>query len=87
MNIQAEVSLYPLREPSLTPAIDAFMEGLRRPGICLRSGAMSTVISGERQAVFEAVADSFARVADEHQVVLTVKYSNACPTDSCEVAK
>jgi uncharacterized protein YqgV (UPF0045/DUF77 family) len=87
MNIQAEVSLYPLRELSLSPGIDAFLEALRRPGITLRAGAMSTVIRGERQAVFEAVAAAFARAADQHQVVLTVKYSNACPTDSCPLGE
>jgi uncharacterized protein YqgV (UPF0045/DUF77 family) len=83
MNIQAEVSLYPLRELSLAPAIDAFLTVLRRPGITLRAGAMSTVVSGAQKIVFEAVAEGFAKVADEHQVVLTVKYSNACPTDNC----
>jgi len=84
MIIQAELSLYPLRESHLGPYIDDFLKALRRDGITIRTGLMSTVISGERQAVFQAVSDGFASVSDQCDVVLHVKYSNACPINSGE---
>jgi len=48
----------------------------------MTTGTMGTVISGEREIVFAAVADGFARVALQCDVVLHVTYSNACP--SCQ---
>jgi uncharacterized protein YqgV (UPF0045/DUF77 family) len=80
MIIQAELSLYPLRESHLGPYIDGFLKALRREGIAMTTGTMSTVISGEREIVFAAVADGFARVSHHCDVVLHVTYSNACPS-------
>ena len=82
MIIQAELSLYPLRESHLGSHIDAFLKAFRCEGLTVSMGTMSTVISGEREIVFQAVADGFARVSDRCDVVLHVKYSNACPTGS-----
>jgi len=87
MKIQAELSLYPLRELHLGSYIDDFLDTVRRDGITINTGGMSTIIAGEREVVFAAVADGFARVADQCDVVLHVKYSNACPSCpgvSCE---
>lgn len=80
MKIQAELSLYPLRELHLGSYIDDFLDTVRRDGITINTGGMSTIIAGEREVVFAAVADGFARVADQCDVVLHVKYSNACPS-------
>jgi uncharacterized protein YqgV (UPF0045/DUF77 family) len=80
MRIQAELCLYPLRELHLGNHIDAFLETIRRDGISMSSGTMSTVISGERELVFAAVADAFARVSHNCDIVLHVTYSNACPS-------
>lgn len=80
MRIQAELSLYPLREFQLGTQIDAFIDTIRRDGITISIGTMSTLISGEREMVFAAVADGFARVSDHCDVVLHVTYSNACPS-------
>ncbi len=82
MRIQAEISLYPLRELRLGTHIDSFIDTVRRDGIAISYGTMSTVISGERELVFAAVAEGFARVADHCDVVLHVSYSNACPSFS-----
>lgn len=80
MRIQAELCLYPLRELHLGNHIDVFLETIRREGIAMTTGAMGTVISGEREIVFAAVADGFARVSHHCDVVLHVTYSNACPS-------
>ena len=81
MNVQAEVSLYPLRTHEIGNAIARFAECLRRPGLDLEVGPMNSRISGEPREVFDALRDAFMRLAEEHHVVLTVKASNACPED------
>jgi len=79
MKVQAEVSLYPLRTQDVGGVVEGFIRRLRDQGIDLIIGPMSTRISGESKQVFDALRDGFAQVAEEHQVVLTVKASNACP--------
>jgi len=84
MNIQAEVSLYPLRTQHTGDAIERFVRSLRRQGVDVRTGAMSTRVAGDAAGVFNALGKAFAAAADEHQVVLTAKFSNACPETSNE---
>jgi len=79
MKVQAEVSLYPLRTQDVGDVVTRFVRLLRKQGINLKPGPMSTRISGESEKVFDALRKAFAHVAGEHQVVLTVKASNACP--------
>lgn len=79
MKIQAELSIYPLKEAYLAPYIDSLLNTIRRQGLTISTGTMSTIISGERDVVFQAIADGFACVADQCKLVLVVKYSNACP--------
>ena len=79
MRIQAEVSLYPLRTRDLSEPIDTFCRCLRQYDLRVDSRMMSTVVSGDSDTVFEAVKRAFSSVAQEHQVVMTAKLSNACP--------
>jgi uncharacterized protein YqgV (UPF0045/DUF77 family) len=82
MNIQAEVSLYPLRTDAVGPAVEDFVGCLRRPGLDVEVGAMSTRIAGELPEVFLALAEAFARTAVQQEAVLIMKTSNACPQDN-----
>jgi uncharacterized protein YqgV (UPF0045/DUF77 family) len=79
MNIQAELTLYPLGEPDLLPAIEDFLEVLRKKGLNPRMGTMSTNVVGDSATLFSAIAEAFEKVAGSHRCVLIVKYSNACP--------
>ncbi len=79
MKIQAEVSLYPLRTNELSGPIDAFYRSMSRKGVDLELSSMSTLISGDSAQVFEAIQSAFSEVAEEYQVVLVLKLSNACP--------
>jgi len=81
MNIHAEVSLYPLRTAAVGPAVEAFIALLRRVGLDVEVGPMSARITGEDTKLFAALAESFAAVAGNYQVVLIAKVSNACPVD------
>lgn len=79
MNIQAEVSLYPLRTDALAPAVRGFLDALRSRGVTVVPGAMSSQVRGEADAVFAALANAFADVAKNQQAVVVIKASNACP--------
>ena len=79
MKIQVEVSLYPLGEQDPLRGIDEFVSVLRVEGLKPRMGTMSTIVVGESETVFPAVAKAFEAVATEHRCVLVAKYSNASP--------
>jgi len=81
MNIQAEVSLYPLQTQKIGKAIDRFVGDLERAGLTVRKGHMSTMLTGKVNEVFGAVGRAFTTVADGGPVVLILKASNACPSD------
>lgn len=81
MNIQAEISLYPLQTQEIGKTIDGFVGELECAGLTVRKGNMSTLLSGDVDAVFAAVGKAFTTVADGGQVVLILKASNACPSD------
>lgn len=79
MNVQAEISLYPLRQNHLSEPIRQFTESLEGRGLSVRTGAMSSIITGDSDTVFNALRDAFETAAEKYQLVLTVKISNACP--------
>ena len=79
MKVQAEVSLYPLRTATLMESIDGFVGHLRRAGLNVEIGPMSSRISGQCRDMFRALAQAFEDAAHGGDTVLTVKVSNACP--------
>jgi len=78
--ISAQVSIYPLRQARLEPVIDTVLAVLTSHGLEVTPGAMSTLASGEADAIFAALRDAFVRVSDTGDAVMVVTLSNACPT-------
>lgn len=79
MEVSAQLSLYPLRQEKLGPAIEQLRQTLEARGLDAQVGPMSTVVSGDSERVFSALKDGFERAAAEGHVVLVVTLSNACP--------
>jgi uncharacterized protein YqgV (UPF0045/DUF77 family) len=79
MKIQAEISLYPLRQNDLTKPIQQFVESLKSNDLKVKTGPMSSVISGEASIVFQSLQKAFEQASKKYEVVLTIKISNACP--------
>jgi uncharacterized protein YqgV (UPF0045/DUF77 family) len=75
----AQISIYPLRQEHLSPAIDAVTTALNAHGLQTEVGAMSTRVTGAASAIFAALEEAFAAAATTGHVVLTVTISNACP--------
>jgi len=85
MLVQAEVSLYPLKTDTIKEAIESFIRDLEGGSLRVKSGTMSTCVTGEMQETLTAICEAFANVADCWQAVLVLKVSNACPLgDSSE---
>lgn len=82
IGIAAQVSLYPLRQISLAPAIDEALRIFREHGLEVVPGAMSTLITGDDAALFAALQEAFRRTAEQGHVVMVVTISNACPVPS-----
>jgi uncharacterized protein YqgV (UPF0045/DUF77 family) len=78
--ITAQVSLYPLRQISIGPAIREAVRILRQHGLETRIGEMSTLVWGEERAVFSALEEAFHRAAERGDTVMAVTFSNACPS-------
>ncbi len=79
MDIAAQVSIYPLRQSHFTESISKASETFKRHGLTTQVGSMSTVISGDDEAVFGALREVFTALADEGAVVMMATFSNTCP--------
>jgi uncharacterized protein YqgV (UPF0045/DUF77 family) len=79
MQVSAQVSLYPLGQSSLGPAIEAALQAFGARGLDYRVGSMSTLVAGEAEAVFEALRDAFQTAAAHGGTVMVLTVSNACP--------
>jgi len=79
MKVQAEISLYPLRQNDLTKPIRQFIQVLENNNLQVKTGPMSSLVAGEESVVFESLQKAFERLAQRYEVVMTAKISNACP--------
>ena len=77
--ISAQVSVYPMRQQKLSPAINKALHTFHEWGLEVQPGSMSTLISGEDNAVFESLRQSFRQAGTFGDVVMQVTLSNACP--------
>jgi tRNA-Thr(GGU) m(6)t(6)A37 methyltransferase TsaA len=78
----AQVSLYPLGQESLAPAIDEALRIFRKHGLEVEPGAMSSLLTGDDDAIFAALQEAFVHVAGQGRVVMVTTFSNACPVPS-----
>ena len=84
MNIQAEVSLYPLRTEELAGPIETFCQTLVQSGLEVQPGAMSTRVSGDCEGLFAGLGRAFGQIAEHHDAVLVIKVSNCCAENNSE---
>lgn len=81
-DIVAQVSLYPLGQVDLAPAIGEIWRALEVHGLPYQVGAMSTLTSGEDGALFAALRQGWAQARALGPAVMVVTFSNACPVPS-----
>lgn len=79
MHISAQISVYPLRQENLAPAIQEVVQVFRRHGLEVHPGAMSTLVFGDDDEVFIVLKDALRSATSRGDVVMVVTLSNACP--------
>ncbi len=79
MRIQIEVSIYPLKVKSLSEPVDTFTRILKKTGLDVHTRSMSTLAVGDSQVLFRALEEACGKLAEECDVVMDAKISNACP--------
>lgn len=77
--ISLQLSVYPLRQPHLRPAISSALDVFRARGLEISGGSMSTVIVGDMDSVLDGLKESFKSAAAVGDVVMVVSISNCCP--------
>jgi len=79
MFLAAQISLYPLGQSDLSPAISRAVSILREHRLEVSPGAMSSVLSGDDEALFSAIKAIFQKSSEQGGMVMVVTLSNACP--------
>jgi uncharacterized protein YqgV (UPF0045/DUF77 family) len=78
MEVACQFSIYPLAQTELSPAIDAAVAEIRKRGLDVDTGPMSSLAYGPVDGIFAALADAF-KAAATGGCVLVATVSNACP--------
>lgn len=84
IEISAQLSLYPLRQPSLSQTINEAVQVLRNYCLKLIPGSMSTLIFGNEVVLWEALKEVMHVASTHGEFVMIVTLSNACPVQDCE---
>jgi uncharacterized protein YqgV (UPF0045/DUF77 family) len=79
MIASAQISVYPLRQERLAPAVENVRSALISHGLAPQVGPMSTTVVGDDATIFGALREAFAKAAASGEIVMTVTVSNACP--------
>jgi len=79
MKVQAEIRLYPLRQNELTKPIQQFVQVLKNNKLYVKTGTMSSFVTGDSRVVFESLREAFEQLAKKYEVVVSATISNACP--------
>jgi uncharacterized protein YqgV (UPF0045/DUF77 family) len=79
MFLAAQVSIYPLRQQSLSRAIDEALDIFKQHELDVIPGAMSSVISGDDEVLFKAIRKVVQKTSEQGEVVVIATFSNACP--------
>ncbi len=78
-SLAVQMSLYPLRQPRLSPVIHDALSVLAGYGLQVIPGAMSSILIGPSNDLFTALQEVYHRAAAKGDVVMILTLSNACP--------
>lgn len=79
MNIEAEISFYPVVQERLVHPVHDFVEVLKKHGCAVEVGPMSSIVKGDSSSVFEALRIGYEEAAHKSACLLMVKVCNVCP--------
>jgi uncharacterized protein YqgV (UPF0045/DUF77 family) len=79
--VHLQLSVYPLRQPHLRPAIEAALTAAAGQGVDITVGRLSTLVRGDEPAVFAALRAAFRAAASSGSTVVVATLASGAPSD------
>lgn len=79
VNLSAQVSLYPLRQSSLSQPISEALKIFKKSALEVVPGSMSSLVYGEAAQLWSCMEKVFSTAALHGELVMVLTISNACP--------
>ena len=79
--VNLQLSVYPLRQPHLRPAIEAALRAAGEEDVQITVGRLSTFVSGDEPAVFAALRAAFRAAGASGPTVMVATLSSGVPSD------
>ncbi|HTX69472.1 MAG TPA: VOC family protein [Thermoleophilia bacterium] len=79
--VSLQLSVYPLRQPHLRPAIQAALRAAAGEGVDVIVGRLSTFLRGDEAAVFAALRAAFSAAASSGSTVAVATLASGAPAD------
>lgn len=76
--IGAQISIYPLREKTITETLNIFWEELNSRGVQYEVNSFSTIIWMEEDELFKFLSDAYKKLREKN-IVMVITISNVCP--------
>jgi uncharacterized protein YqgV (UPF0045/DUF77 family) len=76
--IGAQISIYPLKEKTITETLNIFWEELNSRGIQYEVNSFATIIWMEEDELFKFLNDAYKKLR-EKSIVMVITISNVCP--------
>ena len=84
--VNLQLSVYPLRQPHLRPAIEAALQAAAGEGVEIAVGRLSTFLRGDEPAVFAALRAAFRAAGSSGSTVMVATLANGAPDDGTVAA-
>jgi uncharacterized protein YqgV (UPF0045/DUF77 family) len=79
--VHLQLSVYPLRQPHLRPAIEAALAAAAGEGADISVGRLSTLLRGDEAAVFAALRAAFRAAGSAGSTVMVATLATGAPSD------
>ena len=79
--VHLQLSVYPLRQPHLRPAIEAALTAAAGEGVDITVGRLSTLVRGDEPAVFAALRAAFRAAGSSGSTVMVATLASGAPSD------
>jgi uncharacterized protein YqgV (UPF0045/DUF77 family) len=80
--IGLQISVYPLRQAHLRPAVEAAVKAASGAGVDVTVGRLSTFTQGDEEAVFAAVRAAFTAARSLGPTVMVVTLASGLPSEA-----